>query len=64
MDKLFFKLFVTVSILLVFLFSTSVSSNAESEKDSEVVHSSINVEKVTGISDETIQGLMFQVLSH
>ena len=57
MDKLFFKLFLTVSILLVFLFSTSVSSNAESEKDSEVVHSSINVEKVTGISDETIRGV-------
>lgn len=57
MDKLFFKLFVTVSILLVFLFSTSVSSNAQSEKDSEVVHSSINVEKVTGISDETIRGV-------
>lgn len=57
MDKLFFKLFVTVSILLVFLFSTSVSSNAQSEKDSEVVHSSINIEKVTGISDETIRGV-------
>ncbi len=57
MDKLSFKLFVTAAILLVFLFSTSVSSNAESEKDSEVVYSSINIEKVTGISDETIRGV-------
>ena len=57
MDKLSFKLFVTAAILLVFLFSTSFSSNAQSEKDSEVVHSSINIEKVTGISNETIRGV-------
>lgn len=57
MSKFLLKIVSGFAMITVLLFSTTINSKAETESSNEEVYSTIEVEKVVGVSEETIRGV-------
>ena len=57
MSKFLLKIVSGFAVITVLLFSTTINSKAETESSNEEVYSTIEVEKVVGVSEDTIRGV-------